>query len=348
MPKKRDPRLSLEQSRRISRARMLGQGSGRAVYLEDHSLARIIAIIERDVARRPVLKKMPALARTQESFFGMDIAEFDVRFDVEDLNGLYIEASEKISEFETMFDCLCELHKRRAKVQLIKSTQPIPDISQIAPRSLLEYGDIPDRALASLMVWRKFHFDLDNRIAQETGYLFEPIVARALGGEPFDARTSPVRRCDDPTRGRQVDCIEDRHAYEIKIRLSDAASGRGRLNEEMSFPADCADSGYIPILLGFQSDDSQKVRDLVANYEHHGGHAYIGQEAWDYLRDAAGETMMNFIEEYLLQIIDSVIQSHDPDQLMDITYRMRDGRIETVLTSETGDEALAMIIRPEA
>lgn len=328
MRKKRDPRLSLEQTRRITRARVLGRGSGRSVFLEDHCLARIIAIIERDVARRPVLNMMPDLARGTKPFFGMDVQEFEEPIEVPDFNGLYIEACEKISEFETMFECLCELHKRRAKIQIIKSTQPMPDISQIGARALLEYGSMPSAALASIMVWRKFLYDLDNRIAQETGYLFEPLVAKALGGEAYDAQSSPIRRRDDASRGRQVDCIEDRNAYEIKMRISDAASGRGRIGEEMSFPSDCVASGYIPILLAFQSDNSHKVRDLVAKYEDLGGHAYIGKDAWDFLGEAAGETMMGFIEDYLLQIIGDVVEAHDPENLMQMSLKSEQDFLE--------------------
>lgn len=58
--------------------------------------------------------------------------------------------------------------------------------------------------------------------------LFEPILAAALGGVPFPAKKSPVKRAEDPTKGRQVDCVVDRDAYEFKIRVTIAASGQGR------------------------------------------------------------------------------------------------------------------------
>ncbi len=69
---------------------------------------------------------------------------------------------------------------------------------------------------------------IDNRAAQETGYLFEPIIANAIGGVSLSAAKSPIRRYRDPDRYRQVDCIRDKLAYEIKMRVTIAASGKGR------------------------------------------------------------------------------------------------------------------------
>ena len=58
-------------------------------------------------------------------------------------------------------------------------------MNQVGPRSLLEFGGLQDSLLASWIVWRKWIYDIDNRAAQETGYLFEPVLASCLGGEPL-------------------------------------------------------------------------------------------------------------------------------------------------------------------
>lgn len=78
---------------------------------------------------------------------------------------------------------LSELWRRRFKFYNILKTQPFPLTEQIGPRCLLEYGNCEDTLLFSWMSWRKFIYDIDNRSAQETGYLFEPILASCLGGE---------------------------------------------------------------------------------------------------------------------------------------------------------------------
>jgi len=44
---------------------------------------------------------------------------------------------------------------------------------------MLQYGQADPAALAVLLTWRKWIYDIDNRAAQETGYVFEPaLVAR--------------------------------------------------------------------------------------------------------------------------------------------------------------------------
>ena len=48
-----------------------------------------------------------------------------------------------------------------------------------------------DDLLASWLVWRKWIFDVDNRAAQETGYLFEPVLTSCLGGEAVGSKTRP-------------------------------------------------------------------------------------------------------------------------------------------------------------
>ncbi len=63
---------------------------------------------------------------------------------------------------------------------------------------------------------------------QETGYLFESVLASCLGGEAVGSRNSPVKRLNErnePTdEGRQIDYGDDgenQPAYEFKSRVTD-------------------------------------------------------------------------------------------------------------------------------
>ena len=230
-------------------------------------------------------------------------------FDVVDL----LEFGESLDDdFLTYLKCLTELHKRRRKYGLILQRQPLPTMVQVSPRSLMEYGpDFPPEALASWLTWRKFFYDLDNRSAQETGYLFEPILASAIGGEPKSSREKVVRRSADNSKGRQVDCWKvlpdgTALAYELKLRVTIAASGQGRFAEELSFADDCRQSGAKPILVVLDPTENNKLTELQAAFRHHGGEAYVGDDAWSHLEDEAGPTMANFIERYVRRPVSEI------------------------------------------
>ena len=200
---------------------------------------------------------------------------------------------------------LSELWRRRFKFYNILKTQPFPLTEQIGPRCLLEYGNCEDALLFSWMSWRKFIYDIDNRSAQETGYLFEPILASCLGGEPMSHRYSPIKRIDDngnPTNeGRQIDCYieESREAYELKLRVTIAASGQGRFSEEMSFPYEARRAGLTPVLIVFDSTPSPLLDRLKAKYVEEGGRYAIGEEAWNMLTNRAGREMGKYIIKYI-------------------------------------------------
>lgn len=155
------------------------------------------------------------------------------------------------------------------------------------------------------MSWRKLIYDIDNRSAQETGYLFEPILASCLGGEPMSHRYSPVKRIDDngnPTNeGRQIDCYieESREAYELKLRVTIAASGQGRFSEEMSFPYEARRAGLTPVLIVFDPTPSPLLDRLKAKYVEEGGRCAIGEDAWNMLTARAGREMGKYITKYI-------------------------------------------------
>ena len=163
---------------------------------------------------------------------------------------------------------LSKLYLRRAKYWKILCTQPFPTANQIAPRPLLEYGNCDNALLFSWLSWRKLIYDIDNRSAQETGYLFEPIVANCLGGDNLGSRNSVVRRLDEsgnPTdRGWQVDCYvaSTQTVYELKMRMTIAASGQGRFSEELSFAKETKVAGLKPVLIVFDPTPSNRLAEL--------------------------------------------------------------------------------------
>lgn len=303
----RDGRLTLDQNKRLSRCRLLGVATALPVVLTDTEMSKLIRIIISDVnADNITASRVPALPENSD-YYHVPMTWFEETMTEKfDVVGIYKECSEKISEFEIYFECLCELHKRRKKYARILESQPLPTMLQISPRALLEFGELDVSALASWLTWRKWLYDIDNRAAQETGYLFEPILANALGGEPFSAKKSPVKKSDDDRRGRQVDCIVGDRAYEFKLRVTIAASGQGRFAEELSFATDCYSSGFKPVLLVLDPTPSARLDDLSAEYEKCGGFALTGEEAWDHIEREAGHTMAVFIEYYVRRPISEI------------------------------------------
>jgi len=200
---------------------------------------------------------------------------------------------------------LSELYRRRYKFYNILSTQPFPSVEQIGLRCILEFGNCDDALLFSWMAWRKLIYDIDNRSAQETGYLFEPIIASCLGGESVSHGNSPVKRVASNGRqrseGRQIDCFvrESSEVYELKLRVTIAASGQGRFAEEMSFPFEAKKAGLTPVLIVFDPTPSPLLEKLSKEYRHHGGRVAIGDDAWRELAERAGVEMGRFILKYI-------------------------------------------------
>jgi hypothetical protein len=275
-------------------------------------LAKLIALVALDIGQEEgMLKVFPDLwpkLKPSSNYYSLSVEWFtgeELPVSVFDLVSMLDAGVTLDPDFMTYLKCLSELHKRRRKYWLILQRQPLPTMVQVSPRALMEYGpDFPPEALASWLTWRKFFYDLDNRSAQETGYLFEPILAAAIGGEPKSARERVVRRSEDQSKGRQVDCwkvLPDGipMAYELKLRVTIAASGQGRFAEELSFAQDCKSSGAVPILVVLDPTENEKLTGLQAAYKAAGGDAYVGDAAWAHLEDEAGPTMAAFIERYV-------------------------------------------------
>ena len=316
----------------IARVQSLGSG-GQAVALHEDVCAYLVAVTVRDLNLHA---HFPDIPETFPKLFSsgplsrLKLANVPFLEMFERLVGLDPDA-------DVYFESLATLHKARLKYERILETQAVPNLDQVGPRGLLQYGGMNPRMLAGFLLWRKWIFDIDNRAGQETGYLFEPIIAAAIGGVPASARKSPVRRWKDGNRGRQVDCLRENRAYEIKIRMTIAASGQGRWGEELEFPEDCRQSGYVPVLVVLDPTPSSKLDELRAVFLNAGGDVHVGQDAWAHLRDLAGPTMARFLEQYVHDPLQELL-AEEPGQLPDLLLAMGDER----LTIRIGDEELSI------
>jgi hypothetical protein len=291
------PTLDQQGKALINKARHLG-GSGPTVNLENHELLRLCAIVAADLNQLHLIDESINNEDLSNGYYSMPLEWFNQPIPkASDFVGTFLLLKSKIEDFETYFANLCEIHKHRVKYKRILETQRLPRVEPIVPRCLLEYKLMPSETLASWLVWRKWLYDIDNRAAQETGYLFEPILAASIGGISYPAKKSPIRRADKPSNGRQVDCLEGKNAYEFKMRVTIAASGQGRFKEELDFARDF--SGYTPVLLVLDPTLSTRLEELAAEYAKYGGKAFIGNNAWKHIEDTAGTIMGNFVEKYV-------------------------------------------------
>ena len=321
--------LTQSQKSMLTKARTLGSGTDQ-VRLDDPACVYLLARIVVDLGHEHAF---PEVEQPVQAFFTEG-----------DLQALRIEGREFLplverlcgldSDADTYFVCLANLHKRRLKYERILRCQPLPSMDQVGPRGLLQYGSLSPRALAALLFWRKWIYDTDNRAAQETGYVFEPIIANAIGGSAFGQSRSPVRRAGATGKGRQVDCILEDWAYEFKIRVTIAASGQGRWGEELQFPTDCKQSGYTPRLVVLDPTENPKLTALADAFRQVGGEVYIGDEAWRHLDDMAGPTMATFLETYVRSPIAQLLDNM-PEPLPKISFEQGPDRITITVDDET-------------
>lgn len=303
--------------------------------LSDSELVRLVSVAFHDIGHERLIPDL--LARKLESvggYYDLPLDWFEKSEALEaDFTERFLVGVSEVPDFETYFACLCSLHKRRKKYARILKAQPLPTMLQVAPRSLLEFGIIATPALATWMTWRKWFFDIDNRAGQETGYLFEPILASALGGAPFSSKKSPVRRRKDRSKARQVDCIVDKTAYEFKLRVTIAASGQGRFAEELEFAADCKASGFTPVLMVLDPTPSHRLTDLAQEFRKYEGRALIGDDAWKHIEEEGGGTMATFIEKYVRRPIQEI--DDQADALLGLSISSPDGtKFDVVIRNE--------------
>ncbi len=324
--------LTQAQKSLIARAQAVGGGE-QGVSLNDAACAYLTAVVVRDLGLLPQFRELQQ-------------RDFPELFEEPDPAALLLERVPFLPlidhlitlapDADMYFACLASLQKSRLKYAQILRCQPVPTMDQVGPRALLQYGQMSPDMLAGFMLWRKWLYDTDNRAAQETGYLFEPVIANAIGGTSVSAKKSPVKRSNGTGVGRQVDCIRDGYAYEIKIRVTIAASGQGRWGEELEFPVDCRTSGFTPVLVVLDPTPNAKLQQLAAAFTAQRGMVYIGDQAWKHLEDSAGPVMSVFIEKYVRSPIQQVLRSAS-DSMPDICFSMDDDSFRVSLLDETAE-----------
>lgn len=313
--------MSLAQRTMFNKATKMGSGK-QAVTLTDDACRALVAIAARDLH---VLPDLAALADGLDLYSAEAPSLLGVQAGGTPIS-MYEKLVQAVADGDTYFASLAALHKGRLKYERILATQPIPTIEQVGPRGLLLYGLMPTDSLAALLLWRKWVFDIDNRAGQETGYVFEPILAGSIGGVAVSSSKSPVRRRTDKSKGRQVDCVLGNVAYEFKLRVTIAASGQGRWGEELDFPLDCVASGFVPALVVLDSTEDPKLTQLIKAFRDAGGQAYVGPEAWNHLEQQAGPTMGVFVEQYIRRPLADLLE-HVPevDDLPPFGLRLENG-----------------------
>ena len=301
--------------------------------LTDGACAYLVGVIVADLG---LADTFPEVDRDLPPFFG------DAPVRSLELPGVaYLPLLERLfdrnCDEDSYFECLAKLHKSRLKYERILAVQPFPSVEQVGHRALLEFGKTKPSTLGAFLFWRKWVFDLDNRAAQETGYLFETIIAKAIGGAPANAGTSPVRRRNQSGKGRQVDCIRENRAYELKLRVSGAASYQGRWSEELAFPGDCRASGFVPVLVVLDSTPNAQLDELCGAFEVEDGESFVGDPAWEHLNEMAGETMAKFLDIYVHAPIQAVVD-HSEQPLPPLTLQVEGKEVAV----QVGDDWFAI------
>jgi DNA (cytosine-5)-methyltransferase 1 len=316
--------LDVEARRLITTARI-----GASTVMDDRELARLVSVVLRDLRHNSLVPDWVNVPDSSYYAIALDWFTKDAERPF-DFDRFFLECDGRVDDFRVIFECICSIHKRRRRYARILETQPIPTMEQIARRGLLEYGLVPFPALTSWLTWRKWIFDIDNRSGQETGYMFEPVLATSLGGSPYSSHSSPILRKGEAGRRRQVDCVVvdggRKLAYEFKARVTIAASGQGRFREELDFPEDCRLSGYTPVLLVMDSTPNEKLDKLVAAFEAANGEHYLGEQVWQHLEQRSGPQIARFVSTYVRDPIVQIAE-HEQDLLdLKLQYRRRQGQ----------------------
>jgi hypothetical protein len=330
--------ISTELKSHFAKVRVLGQGADR-ISLSVTEIAWLLRLTVDDLGLKPTNPLLKVAKKSVPLFYDIQIPpvlpeEWKALTTDElltELDGLIRQEA----DVRLYFSNLCEILKRRVKYQRILSGQPKPTMDQIGPRSLLEYGIMPTNLLGSWLIWRKWIFDVDNRSGQETGYLFEPVLASCMGGTTVGSRNSPVKRVNESGKttadGRQIDCldVDAKIAYEFKLRVTIAASGQGRFAEELSFPVECKAAGLTPVLIVLDPTPSARLAELQQAFEDNGGEVHV-EDAWNFIEEKAGACMSKFIENYLRPVLQQMAAFDDiiPDALT-MTWNKDDITLKT-------------------
>lgn len=206
---------------------------------------------------------------------------------------------------------LIEIYKRRLRFAHILSEAHAPSPVDLVHRSLIEFGNDP-KQISDLLRMRKMVYDIDNRSAQESAYLYMTIMASVLGGQTVTSRNSPILKNGSNHERRSVDCIAGRRAYDFKARMTEAPSRRARFEDEMSFARDCFTSGYVPVLLVLNQLPGQRPMEMIEVFERYEGEIYIGEHAWEHVRDVAGPVLSKFLDKFVHPRTHAIAQEVGP------------------------------------
>lgn len=318
-----------------STCKMHGSGDAQ-VIISDTEILALVSIAIRDLEWSFKELQIEEFKVPHDTYFQIPLDWFsdqeDKQIKPEQVLNALSACFNKNNDFALFIENLSALHRRRVKYKRILSSQPLPNMDQIGPRALLEFGSCDTQLLANWMIWRKWIYDIDNRSAQETGYLFEPLLASCIGGKPVSAKHSPVKRLDQDgnpkSTGRQIDCLvpTNNRTYELKLRVTIAASGQGRFSEEMSFPFESQAAGFTPVLLVLDPTNSSRLVELSDKYIECGGRFYHGEEAWKHMEEEAGEVISVFIENYIKPAIKGIEEIEIP-LLQSVNLNWSEGRV---------------------
>jgi len=326
--------MALSKAQRVAFQKTRRQGSGaQGISLSDGAIRGLIAVVAADLGlENPV--DAPEFAGPSYFDYAPDAIEAPGGDPLTLLTQLVASGPPDTDQY---FFSIAALHRARLKYQNILRLQATPSLDQVGPRGLIQYGDVSPKALGSLLILRKWLFDVDNRAAQETGYLFEPIIAGAIGGVPYSGKSSPVKR-NGTGSGRQVDCLVGNRAYEFKLRVSIAASGQGRWKEELAFPVDCRLSGFKPVLVVFDPTENPKLKELARTFEENGGEVHIGEDAWMHLETEGGSTMGTFLDRFV-RVPLAALLDETPDDLPELRFLLTKELVRIAI----GDEQIEVV-----
>ena len=79
------------------------------------------------------------------------------------------------------------------------------------------------------------------------------------------------------------------------------------------------DLSYTPVLLILDSTPSEKQDLLVKSFREHGGEAYVGDYAWQHIREQAGATISTFLDKYVKTPLEEVDNAYSASSLLPIT-----------------------------
>lgn len=128
------PKFDKQTSQLINKARMLGD-SGIRIYLDDHVLLRICAVVATDLDKSAFMKEITSDLVLTGGYYSIPLEWFSLVVPTTiNFVDIFLTLQKEIKDFPTYFANICELHKRRLKFKLILEQQAIAQIEQIVPR----------------------------------------------------------------------------------------------------------------------------------------------------------------------------------------------------------------------